>query len=170
MFPTRWQRAASRKNGGLLRIVPAVVFLALLPQPAFAVQVHGGPEGLYVHMMAHVFFSAALVYLLCILRRRPPDGSRGWTFFRYSLYLFFLWNLDTFMVHWLSSRLPDEALAESGPIWGHHLNSPLTFERLMYYFGRFEHLLSVPAVFFLVLSLRAFCRQAEQGRSDPGAP
>lgn len=149
---------------------PLILFFALLavllPEPAFAVQIHGAPEGLYVHMMAHVFFTAAMVYLLYILRKRPPGQGAGWTFFRYSIYFFLLWNIDTFVVHWLSIRLPDQALAEAGSLWKHRLLLPLTLERRIYYIGRFDHVLCLPAIIFLVLSLRAFCRQAEQSRTE----
>jgi hypothetical protein len=147
-------------------IILAVCLAVHLPRTAFAVQVHGGHEGLYVHMMAHVFFSAALVYLLFILWEKPIGRGRGWFHFKCSLYFFLLWNIDTFVVHWLSFRLPEEALVVAGPLWEHRLSYPLSFERLVLYIGKFDHLLNVPAIIFLMLSLRAFCREAEQSRAE----
>ncbi|VAW40563.1 hypothetical protein MNBD_DELTA04-1324, partial [hydrothermal vent metagenome] len=89
-------------------IIGIVAAATLLPAtPALAVQSHGAPEGLYVHMLAHVFYFAALLFLLWILRKRPPGHSAAWRNFKLALIFFLLWNTDTFIVHWLYSRLPD---------------------------------------------------------------
>lgn len=138
-----------------------VATAVLLPAtPALAVQLHGAPEGLYVHMLAHVFYFAALLFLLLILRKRPPGHSAAWRNFRLALVFFLLWNTDTFIVHWLASRLPDTAFVGHS-LWNHRLAGPLTPGRWIYYLGRFDHLLCVPAMFFLVLSLRRLCHETE---------
>ncbi len=141
----------------LVLLIPAILSL---PVPALAVQVHGPPEGLYVHMMAHVFFSAALVFLLIILRLRPPGSGRGWRFFKLSIILFLLWNLDTFVVHYLSLHIPEEALDTALDIRHHHIHPPITHEMMLFYIGKFDHLLCVPAMFCLAASLRAFYQEA----------
>ncbi|NOX80851.1 MAG: hypothetical protein GXP57_07160 [Deltaproteobacteria bacterium] len=133
----------------------------LLPAtPALAVQLHGAPEGLYVHMLAHVLYFAALLFLLLTIKKRPPGHSAAWRNFRLALVFFLLWNTDTFVVHWLYSCLPDTAFAGHS-LSDYRLTGPLTPVRWIYYLGRFDHLLCVPAMFFLVLSLRRFCREAE---------
>ncbi len=142
----------------------------LLPAtPALAVQLHGAPEGLYVHMLAHILYFTALLFLLLILRKRPPGHSAAWRDFRLALVLFLLWNTDTFIVHWLASRLPDTAFV-GHILWDQRLAGPLTPARWIYYLGRFDHLLCVPAMFFLILSLRRFCREtASNPPTKPGA-
>ncbi len=144
------------------RLATGIVAAAILfsATPALAVQSHGAPEGLYVHMLAHVFYFAALLFLLRILRKRPPGHSAAWRNFRLALVFFLLWNTDTFIVHWLYSRLPDTAFTGQS-LRDYQLVGPLTPARWIYYLGRFDHLLCVPAMFFLVLSLRRFCRETE---------
>lgn len=144
-----------------------LALMLLLPTPSLAVQIHGAPEGLYVHMMAHLFFSAALVFLLCILQRRPPSKSSAWRFLKLSLFFFLLWNIDTLIIHWLSLRLPDNAFITDNALWLHRLRGPMDFERWLYFFGRFDHLLCLPAMWFLALSLNKFCLEAEQRHSQP---
>jgi hypothetical protein len=156
---------------GRLGIKSAVIFrvaailallLSFLPDQAFAVQTHGDAEGYFVHQMAHVVFAAALVFLLYALWRQPIGTGRGWFFFKCSLLFFLLWNVDAFVVHDLEARLPEGALTESGPIWSHRLNPPYSLGKIIFYLGKFDHIFSLPAIIFLVLSLRAFCRKAEQ--------
>lgn len=132
-----------------------------LPDIARAVQVHGSPEGLYVHQMGHVFFAAALVFLLRRLHSRPIGQDRAWRYFKIALIFFLLWNIDTFVVHWISSRLPDDAIFDQGPLSRHYLSLPLDGLRLIYYLGRFDHLLCLPGMWFLVRSLQGFCAKAE---------
>lgn len=139
-----------------------ILFAFLAPRSAWAVQIHGAPEGLYVHQGAHLIFSVALVFLLYKLDRNPPGVSKGWRFLKLSLFFFLLWNIDTFTVHLLSIRLPDDALMTQGDLWDHRLLGPISTERLVYYLGRFDHLFCVPAMWFLVRSLHEFCHEADQ--------
>jgi hypothetical protein len=134
------------------------VFL-LSPVEAWAVQIHGPPEGLYVNILAHIFFTSSLLFFLYWLRKHPMGGGSGWKYLKYSLLFFLFWNLDTLMVHILSIRLPEEALSRPSQIWHHRLMPPLTWERLLYYVGRFDHLFCVPAIWFLVKSLKSFLHE-----------
>ncbi|MCL7488316.1 MAG: hypothetical protein M8357_09120 [Desulfobulbaceae bacterium] len=136
--------------------------MTVFPQDARAVQVHGSPEGLYVHQMAHLFFAAALVFLLLLIHYRPIGKGKAWGYFKLSLFFFLLWNIDTFGVHWLTLRLPEGAIISRGSLMEHQLAGPLTLERLAYYFGRLDHLFCVPGMWFLVLSLRHFSVQSEK--------
>ncbi len=146
-------------------VAAAILFPAT---PAMAIQSHGAPEGLYVHMIAHVWYCAALLFLLWTLRKRPPGHSAAWRDFRLALIFFLLWNTDAFIVHWLYSRLPDTAFTGQG-LMDYRLVGPLTTARWVYYLGRFDHLLCVPAMFFLVLSLRRLCREtASHPPTKPG--
>ena len=114
-----------------------------------------------MHQMAHLIFSAALIFLLYILHFRPIGSGRAWKYFKLALFFFLAWNLNTFLVHWLSIRLPDEYFCGS-PIWAQRLGPPITGEVLAYYLGGFDHLLCLPGMYFLMHSLRLFGRDLER--------
>ena len=134
-------------------IVYGILFFA---NPAYAVQVHGPPEGLYVHNMAHIFFSSAIIFFLYYFRKHPPGKGPPWRFLRCSLFMFLLWNIDALIVHILSIGIPETAFHMPRDIFEHALLPPITFKVFLYYFLKNDHLLCVPAMLFLVLSLRAF--------------
>lgn len=137
--------------------------------PAWAVQVHGDPEGYLVHQMGHFFFITALIFLLYVLIKRPPGTGKPWLYLKISLVLSLLWNVDTVLVHWLAYRLPDEAfLAQGGSLLDDRLALTAYWPWLLYYIGSFDHLLCVPASWFLTLSLRGFCAEVagRQGQAE----
>lgn len=138
----------------------------LLPAPAWAVQVHGGPEGFVVHQMAHLFLGSALLFLLYFLHKRPPGTGKPWQHLKIALLLFLLWDIDTTLVHWLADQLPDEAIITGATLAGDRIRLPDSWLWLFYYAGSLDHLLCVPAVWFLLLSLRGLgtAIAAQQGK------
>ena len=134
------------------------IWLLMLPGAAEAVQIHGPPEGLYVHIMGHLIFIAAIIFFLFLLRRNPPTPYKPWRYLRLSLIFFLLWNIDTLIAHYLSLRIPEAALHTPLEIVEHTLLPPFTLDKILYYIMRNDHLLCVPAMFFLVLGLKAFAR------------
>ncbi|MEW6595503.1 MAG: hypothetical protein AB1413_11605 [Thermodesulfobacteriota bacterium] len=163
----------TEQNGPRCRPAPArstLLLLAvalpwLLPAPAWAVQVHGGAEGYIVHQMAHIFLGAALLFLLLVLHRRPPGTGKPWRHLKLSLLLFLLWDIDTTLVHWLANRLPEHALLTTvGPsLVGDRILLPDSWVWYLYYAGSHDHLLCVPAIWFLVLSLKGLGASAASG-------
>ena len=147
----------------MTRLFIVAIYL-LFAKPAFAVQVHGPPEGLYVHIIAHIFFSSAIIFLLVLFKRYPPGKGVPWRYLRFSLFMFLLWNIDTLVVHFLSIGIPEAALHMPEDIFQHSLLPPFTVKEILFYILRNDHLLCVPAMLFLVLSLRSFLR--EQKRDD----
>ena len=146
-----------------------IAILLLGATPAMAVQVHGPPEGYFAHMMAHIFYSAALIFFLFILHKKPPNHGMSWKYLKLSLFFFLLWNFDTFTVHWISHELPNEAFISGQNLLEDKLAYPLTFDRILYYAGRFDHLLCLPAIWFLMHALGDFCRAVEQRIRDQKA-
>ncbi|MBU0681813.1 MAG: hypothetical protein KKD73_10375 [Proteobacteria bacterium] len=145
--------------------VAAGAFFALVvleASPAMAVQVHGPPEGYYVHQMAHLFFTVALVFMLAFLHARPLGKGKAWHYFKLSLFFFLLWNLWTFTAHLLAHHLPPEAFATEGRLWTHRFNVQLSVSSLLYYITRFDHLLCLPGIWFLLQSLKTFCLEITQ--------
>jgi hypothetical protein len=137
------------------------LFFLLRPDPAFCLQVHGGNEGFYTHQMAHLFFMAAMVFLSYILFRHPLGHGKGWQYLKFSLLFFFIWNINAFITHGLELEIPHETIRQEG-LLPNALCIPLTFKVCIYYIGKFDHLLCVPAMFCLAMALRSFCSEAEQ--------
>ncbi|MFZ5775424.1 MAG: hypothetical protein ACOY3Z_08085 [Thermodesulfobacteriota bacterium] len=145
-----------------------LAFLLALPSQAWAVQAHGQSEGWLVHQLAHILFMIALIFLLTVLHRRPPGVGRPWKMLKLSLFLFLLWNIDTITVHWLASRLPEGAVDQCAELADRHIHLPASSLWLFYYMGSLDHLLCVPAIVFLFLSLRGFAAETGQPRMEDG--
>ena len=151
----------------LTDITVLVLFIFLfLPSRALAVQVHGPPEGFIVHLMGHMFFTASLGFLIYILHKYPLDRSPAWTYFKVSIFFWLVWNLDTFLVHILSARLPRDAIITGPHLVYSKLKGPFDLERIMYYFGKFDHFLCVPAMYCLAMSLKNFCQMVERSINE----
>lgn len=137
-----------------LALAAAAAFF--LPAPAaWATQGHGGPEGLYVHQMAHLFFLAGMGLLIFWLRRRRLVASPGWRFIQYACLLFMLWNADAFAVHWLEEQTQLISISRISE-WRLLIQTRPGFEWLgaVYYIVKLDHLLCVPALFFLYRGLK----------------
>ncbi|MDA8161964.1 MAG: hypothetical protein M0022_03525 [Desulfobacteraceae bacterium] len=133
--------------------------LFVWPGRALAIQIHSGPEGLYVHQISHIFFMVAMAFILYFLSRHPLGHGKAWVYLKLSFLFFLVWNINAFITHWLESNIPEEAFARRD-ILPLYLNPPITFARWVYYAGKFDHVLCVPAMFFLVMALKTFYRDA----------
>lgn len=157
-----FQAAVSQLRNIINPITFFCLFFLFQPAPAFCLQVHGGNEGLYVHQMAHLFFMAAMVFLSYILFRHPLGHGKGWTYLKFSLLFFFIWNINALTTHALELEIPHDAMIQED-LLPHSLCIPLTFKAYIYYIGKFDHLLCVPAMFCLAMALRSFCMEAKEG-------
>jgi len=150
------------RHGLNLSILLLVLLVA--PDGVLALQTHGPPEGFYINQIAHVFFAVAMIAFLIFLRIRPIGEGEGWHYFRISLIFFFLWNVNAFIAHAVESQLPEAAIQGSGHLFSQYLSPPFNAKKILYYVGKFDHLLCVPAMVFLTLALKTFCREAERKR------
>ncbi|WP_157627871.1 hypothetical protein [Thermodesulfatator autotrophicus] len=98
----------------------------------------------------------AIIFLLYFLRKNPDVKTKPWRYFRWSLFFFLLWNLDAMAAHIFKKRLPETALYLPPNPFEHALLGPLNWEKWFFYITHFDHLLCVPAMFFLMQSLRHF--------------
>ena len=137
----------------------ALLFL-LLPDPAAATQGHGGIEGVYVHQMAHLFFVLSLCVLIYSLRTRKLIEEEGWRLIQYSALFFILWNADTVLVHALDDQLRIIEVARIGT-WQIQITDSFGHSglRWLYYVAKLDHLLCVPALFFLYLGLKSLLKK-----------
>ena len=146
----------------------ALIILLLLstyPATAHATQAHGGPEGLHVHQLAHIFFSFSLGLLIYWLRKWGLTFSKAWRYIQYSAYLFILWNLDTIATHWLDEQ---SALIEIKRLTAMEIQITTAhgydWLAIVYYLVKLDHLLCVPALLMLFMGLRRL--YSEPSRTD----
>ena len=129
-----------------------------LPAPAWAVQAHGGAEGLVSHQLGHVLFIIGMAYLLFRLYRTKVAGP-GWFEFKGFLWLIIVWNFITFSGHWLQEFMDKNKFIQDG---GHIVIFKISnFTDAFYYITRLDHLFLVPPFIFLLLALRKWegCQQ-----------
>lgn len=137
--------------------VSLCAFFALTPDPAWAVQTHGGMEGLISHQLGHSLFTIGMAYLLWRLHRLRLTGP-GWLEFRTFLWLLIAWNLVTFCGHWLNEFVaPEQFTKVHARIDAFRIDSLLDG---LYYLSRLDHLLLVPSFLFLLMALKKWRLQA----------
>lgn len=133
----------------------AAADLAFVPEPVFATQAHGGPEGIMVHQLGHLFFLLSMAAFVYWTRGRRLFRNDGWRHIKYAAMLLILWNLDVIVIHFLDEQMALISTEKSGA-WmiGIHAVNGSRFLELFYYVAKLDHLLCVPALFFLFTGLR----------------
>jgi hypothetical protein len=126
-----------------------------VPLPAFATQGHTQPEGLYTHQMAHVFFMFSMGLLMYWLRKRGLVKTTGWRYIQFASFFFILWNADAFLVHFIEEQTKVLDIVRLNP-WHLNIQAAEGFQWLVYvyYVAKLDHLLCVPALFFLFVGLK----------------
>ncbi len=136
--------------------------------PAWAVQAHGEAEGPVVHLMTHFLLFVALLLLLYVLHVRPPDTGLSWRSLKLSLLFFLLWDMDHIFIHWVAGGMYADIKDSGASLVGDYFVGPRTVLNFLYYLGRFDHLLCVPALWFFTSALRDFCKVIERRQHSPG--
>ena len=128
----------------------------LVTSPAWAVQAHGGVEGLVSHQIGHILFATGMGYLLFRLRSMRLKGT-GWLEFKTFLWLLILWNIMTFSGHWLNEFVAKEKFIKAN---GNTLSFNIeNFPDAIFYLTRLDHLILVPSFALLLLALMKWSRQ-----------
>lgn len=137
------------------RVIIWMFLLLGRPICAWATQAHGGPEGLHVHQMAHVFFMFSMGVLIYSLRKRKLVAVLGWRYIQYAAFFFIVWNLDAFVTHWIEEQSALIEISRVGVMQIDIRPAP-GFEWLgpVYYIAKLDHLLCVPALVFWFLGFR----------------
>ena len=152
--PTGWKRST------FLVALFAVVFICLpllSPQPAWAVQQHGGTEGLVSHQIGHFLFISGMFYLLYRLYSSAPAGA-GWPQFKLFVWLIICWNFLTFYGHWHRELIdPEKFVSAGGKTTGFIISGPMD---ILFYFSRLDHLLLLPAFLCLLAALLEWRKRA----------
>lgn len=147
-------RPDTKKNR--LQWMPALAAAALLllPMDAHAIQLHASSEGIITHQVGHLFFLFSMVILIFMVSGKGLDNLKGWRFIQYSAFFFILWNLDAVLAHFLDNqihvvKLENISLSQV-KIVTHNDSAVLAW---VYYVLKLDHLLCVPAMFFLYKGL-----------------
>lgn len=138
-----------------------LLFFVVGSDNAWALQSHGAPEGIYVHQMAHLLFMGALMYLYWHTRRTPALASRGWKYLQIFCIVFAAWNLLALVGHESFEYLTPADFIDKNSL-NEHIAGPITFVKVLYFITKMDHLLYVPALLALVISLRTFYQDALQ--------
>lgn len=130
--------------------INACLMLLTAVVPAWAVQTHGGAEGLVSHQLGHFLYTVGMAYLLVRIYRIRLQTS-GWQEFKVFLWLIIIWNLVTFFGHWMDELVsPAKFVRSVSGISTFNAESLFDF---VYYATRLDHLVLVPAFVFLLMAL-----------------
>ena len=142
------------------------LFLAvLLCREAFALQTHGGGEGMVVHQLAHIQYFGALGYLLWDIRRSAFVGV-GWRYLQKFCLLLMIWNAVAFIGHFSQLFLAQEAIDTGDGYLSALVQTPITVGKMVFYITALDHLVYAPALFFLFLAMRSFYHSIEKKGDD----
>ena len=143
------------------RMSPFLLLLALIvfPGNAWAVQSHGAPEGLYVHQLAHIFYTASMGYLFWGVRR-SKFKSRGWVFLQAYCVFIILWNIVALTGHSIASHVDESFFTSENGYLTTRLHGPFTSLKLWFYFTKLDHLFSIPALLCLYLGMKGIYRSS----------
>lgn len=156
-------------SGFRSRLVAALLIwlLAGAAGRAEAFQVHPAAEGLWAHQLGHLFFTISMGILIYWLRAHRLVSEKGWRLIQYSALFFILWNVEAVVVHYLDDRHDLFQTINAG-VWQGVIN-PVEGPKnltILYYIGKMDHLICVPAVLFLYLGLRDLLRKARETRVE----
>jgi hypothetical protein len=125
------------------------------PHHAYAVQAHGGAEGLVSHQIGHILFIAGMGYLLYRILSNRIEGP-GWFEFKLFLSTILIWNFLTFTGHWLHEVTDTtKFISQNGITVAYKLTG---FMDYYFYLTRLDHLALVPSFLFLLLALKKWSR------------
>ena len=142
------------------RFAYALILIMFLPCNALATQGHADPEGLYSHLIAHIFFIVSMVLLVYQIRKSKQKED-GWRYIGLAAILFILWNIDTFTVHIIRETLPNEIFSTPDGVWSKTVILK-TFNSKVFYFGKiFDHILLVSSVLAFLKGVNAFQKTLE---------
>lgn len=148
----------------ILVLVP-ILSIVLFCREAWALQTHGGAEGVVVHQLAHFQYLGALGYLLWDIRRSSFSGV-GWQYLQHFCWLMMIWNGIAFVGHFAQMSLPENAISTEDGYLSALLLLPVDFGKWIYYVTALDHLVITPALFFLFLAMRSFSRAADREKAE----
>jgi hypothetical protein len=143
-----------------------LTFFLPLTKAALATQAHGDPEGIYVHQLAHLFFMLSMVILIYWLRQRKLVRQTGWKYIQYAAFFFIIWNVNVMLVHFFDEQTM-LIKVENVSTWHIRVSSQIgKWTEITYYAAKMDHLICVPALFFLFLGLKKIGTETKKSPED----
>ncbi len=133
----------------------------ILCGPAYAIQSHPAPEGLYVHQLAHVCFIVSMAFLAYWLEAHQFCRQKGWRYIQIAALLFVLWNIVAFAGHWIEEKIPRE-LFLGDPDWSQRFIAKDNVWADLFYLLKLDHLVSVPAIVCLYWGIKLLYRDLQE--------
>jgi len=145
--------------------------LLLTADTVLATQTHGQPEGLYVHQMAHIFFIISMGSLDFWLRQRNLIREKGWKYIQLSAVFFILWNINAATVHFMDEHLSILGITKID-LWHIQIETIASQKSLalLYYVLKLDHLLCVPAMFFMYYGLKIILKNDSRTAGSKPVP
>jgi hypothetical protein len=157
----------------MFQFLPAMagVGFLFLPLDAWATQLHASSEGIITHQIGHLFFLLSMGVLIFTITGKGLDTQKGWRLIQYSAAFFILWNIDVLAAHFLDNQIRIVAIENisRGQIRVMVQNGS-SFLAWTYFFLKLDHLLCVPAMFFLYRGLARLVREQQQMTANKDHP
>jgi len=137
------------------------LIIILFPDTSYSIQAHGGSEGIVVHQLGHIFFLFSLLALGYWLKSKWALKGKSKLYLRLSCLFLVLWNFDVIIMHFLDEQ--SGLINVSRNTFDIYIKSSTNSHILeyLYYFGKMDHILCVPALFFLYKGLKSI--ETEKG-------
>lgn len=150
-----------------LSLILMVVFQWLVPANSFATQAHGGTEGIIAHQIGHLFFMFSMCTFVYWSRNSRLLKETGWRYIKYFAVLLVLWNMDVILMHFLDEQMAIVSFQKvtKWDLIVRSVNKSSALE-LFYYLGKLDHLLCVPALFFLYIGLKKILSEHDSSTVD----
>ncbi|RJP86293.1 MAG: hypothetical protein C4518_14320 [Desulfobacteraceae bacterium] len=146
-----------------------LVCLLGMVSSSHATQLHGNPEGLYVHQVSHLFFACCMAILIYWLRVRDLIRSSGWRYIQYGALFFIVWSLDAALAHFLDEQMAETLTVRAGT-WHIRMETANVWLGWLYYFVKLDHLFCAPGMILLYIGLKKlhlqnFTQEEEHGEA-----
>lgn len=151
--------AAERK--GIMKFLAGILVL-LSPSGAWAFVPHAYDE-VYIHQMGHIFFVISCVFIMWVIRHHNLQDKKGWRYIFLSEIFFILWNADTFVGHMTEYWIGPSQIIGRTQGWDYFFREiSIQGREYLYYITKYDHFLTIPAMFFFVKGLREHLGEEEK--------
>jgi len=148
-----------------------VLAMILIPSKGYAIQLHASSEGIITHQIGHLFFLFSMGALIFTITGKGLDKQKGWRLIQHSAFFFILWNLYAFTAHFLDNQIHVIKI-ENISLFKIKLitNNDSSALAWFYYALKLDHLLCVPAMFFLYKGLSSLVNEQKQIMENKDIP
>ncbi len=144
-----------------------VLLIPALPDNLYALQFHSSSEGIITHQIGHMFFLFSMVVLMFIISGKGLTTHKGWRLIQVSAFFFILWNSCAIAAHFLDNQI--YAVSVERLANGYAQIQTQNHSGLLgwtYYALKLDHLLCVPAMFFMYKGLSCLVDGQKAGQGE----